>query len=82
MPVLTLYRRPGCHLCTEARAVLLPLCQRLGLALEERDVDTDPALAARYGERIPVLALDGAELLAWPFTQQAARQALRERLGR
>ena len=34
-----------------------------GIAYDEMDVDADPALAARYGERVPVLTdAAGAEL--------------------
>lgn len=55
---LTLYSRPGCHLCDDARAVLL----RLGQPFEEIDIDSDDALLVRYLERIPVVALDSEEL--------------------
>ena len=61
MPRLTLYGRPGCHLCDEARAVVAEVCAERGFELEEVDVSTDPALNAAYGERIPVLAIDGEE---------------------
>ena len=46
--------------------------------LEEVDVSVDPVLHARYGERIPVLELDGEELFEF-FVQEAS---LRERLDR
>jgi glutaredoxin len=55
---LVLYGRAGCHLCDDARAVL----ERLGHPFEEVDIETDDALLSRYLERIPVIALDGAEL--------------------
>jgi glutaredoxin len=55
---LVLYGRPGCHLCDDARAVL----ERIGHPFEEIDIDADDELLARYLERIPVVALDGAEL--------------------
>jgi glutaredoxin len=55
---LTLYGRPGCHLCDDARAVL----QRIGTPFEEIDIETDDGLLKRYLERIPVIALDGEEL--------------------
>jgi glutaredoxin len=55
---LVLYGRDGCHLCDEARAVLL----RIGHPFEEVDIEADPELHHRYLERIPVVALDGVEL--------------------
>jgi hypothetical protein len=62
VPVLTLYGKPGCHLCDDARAVVERVRAGRAVALEEVDVTLDPALHRRYGERIPVLALDGEEL--------------------
>ena len=61
-PVVTLYGRPGCHLCDDARAALVPLAAELGFALEEVDIEADDDLHGRYLERIPVVALDGEEL--------------------
>lgn len=50
----------------------------LGVAFEKVDVDADPALAARYGRRVPVLAdRDGIEICAERFDTAA----LRARLG-
>jgi glutaredoxin len=59
---VVLYGKPGCHLCDEARAVVAAVRARQPFDLEEVDVSTDPELHRRYGERIPVLALDGDEL--------------------
>jgi glutaredoxin len=62
MSTVTLYGRPGCHLCDDARAVLNALRRRVPFTLTEVDITTDDALHARYLERIPVIALDGEEL--------------------
>jgi glutaredoxin len=75
---LTLYGRPGCHLCDDARAQLLGLGAELGFALEEIDIEADDALFKRYLERIPVVALDGDEL----FDLFVDEGVLRDRLGR
>ena len=61
-PTVTLYTRPGCHLCDEARATLQRLQRRTPFAIEEVDITTDDALHRRYLERIPVVALAGQEL--------------------
>lgn len=78
MPVLTLYGKPGCHLCDDARAVVGEALAGRDVALREVDVTLDPVLERRYGERIPVLAVDGEEL----FDYVVDPDALRERLDR
>ena len=62
MSTVTLYGRPGCHLCDEARAELEALRATRPFTLEEIDIESDDALLRRYLERIPVIALDGEEL--------------------
>jgi glutaredoxin len=62
MNTVTLYTRPGCHLCDEARATLDRLRTSIDFDLLEIDITTDDALHRRYLERIPVIALDGEEL--------------------
>jgi glutaredoxin len=62
LPTVTLYGRPGCHLCDDARIVLERLRATAPFALEEVDIESDDALLKRYLERIPVIALDGEEL--------------------
>ena len=59
---VVLYGKPGCCLCDEARETVAAVRARHPFELEEVDVSTDPDLHRRYGERIPVLALDGDEL--------------------
>jgi glutaredoxin len=59
---VTLYSRPGCHLCDDARTALARVRERTPFALDERNIEDDDALHARYLERIPVIALDGEEL--------------------
>ncbi len=71
---LVLYGRAGCHLCDDAREVL----ERIGHPFTEVDIESDPALHARYLERIPVIAHDGEELYDF-FVDEAD---LRARLGR
>ena len=52
-----LYTRAGCHLCDEAKALLL----RHGLSPREVDIDQDPDLRQRYNECVPVVVIDGKE---------------------
>lgn len=46
-----MYGRSGCHLCEEMAREL----RALGVAFEEIDVDSDPALRLTYGRDVPVL---------------------------
>ena len=70
MARLVLYSRPGCHLCDDARAVLL----RIGEPFDEVDIDSDDELFKRYLERIPVIALDGEELYDFFVDEQDLRR--------
>ena len=76
MRTITLYGRPGCHLCDDARAILRQIQAARPFVLQEVDIETDDRLFKRYLERIPVIALDGEEL----FDHFVDEQALRRRL--
>ena len=60
MRVVTLYSRPGCHLCDEAREAIAALQGELPpFELREVNIDEDDQLHARYLELIPVVEVDG-----------------------
>ena len=59
---MTLYGKPGCHLCDDAREVVERVRADYPFELRQVDVSLDPVLHREYGERIPVLELDGEEL--------------------
>jgi glutaredoxin len=77
MSALVLYSRPGCHLCDDARDVLL----EVGAPFEEIDIDGDDALLRAYLERIPVVVLDGVELFEY-FVEAAALRGYLDRVNR
>ena len=52
---VTLYSRPGCHLCEEAKAAIAPVLRQFGAALHEVNIDEDAVLKERYGWDIPVI---------------------------
>jgi glutaredoxin len=54
---VTLYTRPGCHLCEEAKAAIAPLLKEFGATLREVNIEEDPVLRERYGEDVPVIFL-------------------------
>jgi glutaredoxin len=60
-PRLTLLTRDGCHLCQTAAETLTRIGAEAGLVPDVVDVDADPELQAEYGDRVPVVLLDGLE---------------------
>jgi glutaredoxin len=64
-PILTLLTRADCHLCQEARAALARVRAASGVDWTEVDVDSDADLAYEYGDRVPVVLIDGKEHGYW-----------------
>lgn len=52
---VTMYTRPGCHLCADAKVALQPLLQEFGATLREVNIDHDSELGQRYSWDIPVI---------------------------
>ncbi|MFF0817898.1 glutaredoxin family protein [Rhodococcus sp. NPDC003318] len=77
---ITLLTRAGCGSCEQAREQLLPLCEEFGISLESVDVDeaaaVDPELRAEYGDRLPVVLLDGREHSYWEVDEVRLRSDL------
>jgi glutaredoxin len=73
---VTLYGRPGCHLCDDARAALHRVRAQHPFVLEEVDIESDDALFKRYLERIPVVAIDGEERFELFVDEQALARTL------
>ena len=68
---MLLYSRVDCHLCELAAGML----DRAAIRWREVDIDGDPALAERYGLRVPVVRRpgDGCEL-DYPFDQASLQR--------
>ncbi len=66
---LTLYTRPGCHLCEEMKAVIEHAARRVPLRLEEVNISTDIALTERYGVEIPVLLVEGRKAAKYRISE-------------
>lgn len=54
-----MYTRAGCHLCESAWCMLLEAQRSYGFGLTSIDIDCDPDLAARFGEEVPVVEVNG-----------------------
>ena len=73
---VTLLGKPGCHLCDEAREAVARITGELGVPWSERDVTVDAADFAEYGDRIPVILIDGQEHGYWTVEEARLRAAL------
>ncbi len=73
---VTVMGRDGCHLCEVAEAEVARICGELGVPWHAEDVDTDPEWRAEYGDRVPVILVDGAEHGYWRVEEDRLRKAL------
>jgi Glutaredoxin-like domain (DUF836) len=75
--VVTLYGRPGCHLCDEAREQILRIVDGSArVELRELDIEGDEGLMRAYLERIPVVEVDGRIVSELVFDGEAFTRAL------
>ena len=81
--VVTLLTRAGCPACARALAELEPLCSEHAAQLSVVDVDEaaadDPELRAEFGDRLPVVLLDGVEHSYGEVDEARLRADLRPR---
>jgi len=76
MTRVTLYSRPGCHLCELVERVLEHVRKSRPFDLEIRDIDQDPADQAKYTNDIPVVTVNGVEVARHHLTAAAFEAAL------
>lgn len=72
----TLFTRPGCHLCDDAKAIILPLLRAAGGTLTEINVDTRDDLRERYGNDVPVIFLGPRKVAKHRVDPQQFRRQL------
>lgn len=75
--MITLIGKPGCHLCDEARTVVVAVAAETGTPWQEISILDDPLLADEYWERIPVIKVDDRVIAFWWITAEQLRSALR-----
>jgi glutaredoxin len=78
---VTVYGRPGCHLCDDALAVLERIRADAPFALRTVNIEDDDALLRAYLERIPVVAVDGDEVYDY-YVDEADLRARLARVSR
>jgi glutaredoxin len=69
---VTLYGRPGCHLCDEAREALA----RMGIQVDEVNIEEDERLHNAFLERIPVVEVGGRVVSELGLDEAAVRAAI------
>jgi glutaredoxin len=75
---VTIYSRPGCHLCEEAKAQIAPLLTEFGARLTEINIDEDPELRGRYDYDVPVIFLGARKAAKHRVDPAKFRRQLRD----
>lgn len=73
---VTLYAKPGCHLCDDARSIIEVVCAEAGTSYDEVDITTSGELMERFGDQIPVTYVDGRQHDFWRVDPARLRKAL------
>jgi glutaredoxin len=81
---LTIYSRPGCHLCDEMKAVVERAARTAAtpVSVDEIDISGDPDLESRYGVEVPVLMIEGKKAAKYRVSEWDLRRMLNARSSR
>ena len=75
---VTLYTRPGCHLCEEAKTAIAPVLREFAGVLREVNIDKDAVLKERYGLDIPVIFIGARKAAKHRVDPQQFRRQLEQ----
>ncbi|HEY0320081.1 MAG TPA: glutaredoxin family protein [Pyrinomonadaceae bacterium] len=67
-PHVTLYTKPGCHLCEEAKGEMLAAGIPDEYTFEEVNIEQDAQAYERYNLEIPVITIDGHKAFKYRLT--------------
>ena len=81
MRTITLYTKPGCHLCEAVEQVIDHVLRDISFDLIKRNILDDPTDLKTYGELIPVVLVDGREIARYRMTEAQLRAALQAKWG-
>ena len=81
MIALTLYSRPGCHLCDDMKAVIGRVMHARPSTLEEIDISGNAELEMTYGLEIPVLLVNGKKAAKYRVSDEELTRILDARDG-
>lgn len=76
MARVTVLTRYGCSACVRAEQDVARICGELGVPWTTADVDSDPEQRVEYGDRVPVILVDGREHGYWAVEEDRLRAAL------
>lgn len=79
---VTIYTKPGCHLCEEAKREIHAARCEGDYTLEEVNIESDPELTRRYGWEIPVVAINGTLAFKYRLTAAEFKRAVKSFVGR
>jgi len=79
--IVTIYTRPGCHLCDEAKAAIQASGCEDKFSVEEVNIDEDPVLRERYGYDIPVIFINGVKAFKHTVDAREFKRKLRRAAG-
>jgi len=83
MTEVTIYSKPGCHLCDEAKAVLLKVRRQEPFALQEVNIEEHPEAFAAFKEEVPVIFVAGRKAFKYRVGErELLRRLQRERQAR
>lgn len=71
------YGKRDCHLCDEVKATLLRVRREIPFELVEIDIESSRELSDAYGERIPLVLIDGRLAFKLRVDEAALRRQLR-----
>jgi glutaredoxin len=81
MLLVTLYSKPGCHLCDDAKAIIEPLVAEFGAELREVNIAEDAQLLQRFGYDIPVIFIGDHKAAKHRVNPEQFRRQLQEAAG-
>lgn len=76
--IVTIYSKPGCHLCEEAKANMLAAGCNSEFSIEEVNIEEDAVLQERYQYDIPVILINGIKV----FKHRVEPRQFKEKLRR
>lgn len=75
---ITLYTKPGCHLCDRAKEVIERCQRQVIVEFNQVDITGQADLISRYGQDIPVILLDGLEIARHFVRERSLLELLRQ----
>jgi glutaredoxin len=77
MPTVTIYSKPDCHLCDEAKTVIERVRQRINFEFRQKNILDDPRDFANYRYAIPVIFVEDREIARYRLNEEQLLAALR-----